>query len=195
MGGPGSQYTAAQNTEAQVSQEQLGISQQQNQLQQANYQRMLSLEQPLISQQTALASGSPQAALRAVSPQVGTIASGFNAAKEQIMNSVPAGPARDYALSQLPLQKDTAISGVLGQAVAAAPQQLANIGAGFGGLSLQELGASLSGASGAGTTSANIAGQANQAKANQLSLLGSLGGAAGEAFGSAVSSPYSISQI
>lgn len=183
MGGPGAAYNQAQATQQQVSQEQLGIAQQQNQLQGENYQRMLTLEQPYIQQQQALATGSPQAALQAVAPQVGTIASGFNAAKERIMNSVPAGPARDYALAQLPLQENTAQAGILGQAVAQAPQNLANVGAGFGGYSLQEVGASLSGLSGANTTSSAVAGEANQAKANQIGMWSGLAQAAGSAAG------------
>jgi hypothetical protein len=191
MGGPGNQYNAAQATEAQVSAGQLQLAQEQEALSKQNYERSLQLTQPLISKEQNILK-SPAAALSAAAPEIAPVASSFNAAKEQIMSNVPAGPARDYALAQLSMQKDTAIGSTIASEVQQAPGVLASVGQGFGGFSLQELGASLSGFSGAGTTSANIANQANQAKANQLGFFGELAGAAGGAVGAVAQSPYTL---
>ena len=174
------------NLENSISQQQLSLAEQESQQSQDQYQQMQKLEQPYINQQSALATGSPSAALAASMPQISQISGGFNAAKEQIGDTVAPGAARDTALANLQTQKATAIGNTEASAVAAAPQNLANVGAGLGAFSLQQLGASLSGfggASSADTSAASMQMQQSEAKwAPVLSLASTAGGAAGRIF-------------
>ncbi len=182
MGG-GDNYAAAENAQATALSGQTAIAQQSLANSQADLARRNALEQPLIAKETALAGGDPKAALSAAAPSIGILAGGFQNAKDQIYNNVPAGPARDFALANLERQKATGISSFMAQEVNKAPEVLANVGQGLGAFSLQELGASLSGYSGANTTAGSVENAANQQKATQLGFLGSLAGAAGMAAG------------
>jgi hypothetical protein len=155
MGGP-SQQTI--NTQGQITGEQLQIAEQQNQLQQANYGRMLQMEQPAIDLYSGLVGtgpggvgGSPSqnTSLQTAMPFISQISQGYNNATQQIYNNLPPGAARDLAISQASQQKDVATANFMTNSVLQAYDKLANMGAGFGSLSLQELGGSLSGYSGA----------------------------------------------
>ena len=147
---------------------------------------MQALIAPYIQQQQALAGGNAKAALTAAMPALSPITQGYTAAREQIANQLPAGAARDYALTQLPIQKNAQIGQTLSALVAQAPQNLAQVGSGFGSLGLQEQGAQLSALSGAGSS---YAGQANtytnalnaqeQAKASTMGFLGDIVSTAG----------------
>jgi len=164
-----------------LGQTELGQSQEQ-------YQQYKSLIQPAITKYGALAGleGVPQqreAAVAAAAPTVGTIASGYDAAKTQIMNNIPPGAARDQALANLELQKASGTAGAFASEVQGAPDVLANIGAGVGAYSLQQIGAALSGLTGAQKSYSDIASQQNQAKANTVGLISGIAGAAGTAAG------------
>ena len=178
--GPTGQQVGLENS---ISQQQLSLGEQEQQQSQEQYQQMQLLEAPYIAQQSALATGSPSAALAATMPQISKISGGFNAAQEQIGDTVAPGAARDTALANLQTQKATAIGDTQASAVAAAPQNLANVGAGLGAFSLQQLGAALSGyggASTANTSAANMQVQQSAAKwAPALSLASTAGGLAG----------------
>lgn len=117
--------------------------QQQNQLQQQNYQRMLQLQQPEISFLQGVTAGGPETTAAAM-PFISQISQGFESSQQQIRNTIPPGAGRDFALSQLEEQKDTSTANFLNQQVLSAFDKLANIGSGLGSFSLQELGASLS---------------------------------------------------
>ena len=141
------------------------------------------LQAPLIKQETALASGSPTAALSAFMGTGGgaQVSSGYAAAKSQIMNNVPPGAARDQALAQLETQKATAIGGGEASAVQQAPSVLANLA----GQQEQAALGYLSGGTGATANAANVFGTVyNQAQAQQaesLNFISSLAGVAGSA--------------
>ena len=193
-GGPSNEQIKLQekqiDTTSQLTQEQIDLARsQQAQAAQDTAERK-ALQQPLIDKETALASGDRSKALAAAMPTISTLSQGYNAAKEQIMSSLPPGPGRDSALANLETQKYTGIAGAQASQVQAAPEILANIGSGVGAFSLQELGAALSGFSGA-TSSTNVGAgilnnevqQQEAAKANQLGFFGQLAGAAGTAAG------------
>lgn len=163
-------------------------------LSQEDRARMLQYVQPYTQQLTALTSGDRNAALAASMPVVQQVSAGFQGAKENIFNQLPAGPARDAALANLEAQKGTAIGGTQAQMVQAAPAQLATFGSGlFGPLSTTELGASLSGYqsagssyggagtaySGAASTAGNVVQEEEQRKANSMSTFGGLAKLAG----------------
>ena len=190
-GGPSTQ-PSQQISQQQVglSQQQIDIAKQQNELAAQNYQRMLTLEQPAISYNQALASGDTTAMFKAAAPTLSTISSQAEAAKSSIYDTVAPGAARDFALSQLPIATRTAEAGALTSAQQQSYNALANLGAGFGGLNLQEVGAALSGLGGAGTslsgasqTQQSIMGAQAQAKSSTMGFLGQLAGAAGTAAG------------
>ena len=174
------------NAQKQMTQSQISTQQQQNQIAQTaqaeseqDRARRVALEQPAIDKYTALASGDKTEALKASMPVLSQVSQGYAAAKQSIFNSLPPGASRDKAMADLETQKFTTTAGTQAQMVADAPDKLANIGAGLGSMSLQELGAALGANQGAATTASNVVGQQNEMKAQNLQLLGGLAGTAG----------------
>lgn len=182
-GGPSATQQQAENTQVQASQEQIQLAQEQQQLSQQQYNEYQQDIQPLKSQLTALSSGDRTQALSAAMPIISQISSGYSAAQQQILNSIPPGAARDAALANLQVQKDTTTSGTLASEIQQAPTTLANLGAGQGAFSIQQLGAALSGYSGASTSAGAVAQEENAAQANKVGLISGLAGAAGSALG------------
>lgn len=182
-GGSDAATNQAEQTQTQVSQAQLNLANQENTQSQQQYQQQQALEAPAIAQQTALAAGNPAAVLAATAPTISTLSQQFPASQEQIQNSLPPGPARDAALAQLTNTKNSTIAGTEANLVQQAPGTLANIGAGLGAESLQQIGAALSGFSGANTTAQGIETNANAEKANTIGLISGLTGGLGTAAG------------
>ena len=180
--GPSGAYKQAMSTESSVAQQQLGLAQAQAAESEQDRQQRIALQQPLIAKETDIARGG-SAALAASMPVISQVSGGYEAAKAQIMNNIPAGAGRDRALADLETQKETTIGGTQAQMVQQAPDILANIGSGVGAFSLQELGAALGGYSGAAGTSGAIAQQENQRQAQMISILSSLASTAGGAVG------------
>ena len=177
------------NAQKQMTQSEISTQQQQNQIAQTaqaeseqDRARRVALEQPAIDKYTALASGDKTEALKASMPVLSQVSQGYAAAKQSIFNSLPPGASRDKAMADLETQKFTTTAGTQAQMVADAPDKLANIGAGLGSMSLQELGAALGANQGAATTASNVVGQQNEMKAQNLQLLGGLAGTAGSFF-------------
>lgn len=171
------------NMQNQLSQQQLTLGQQEQAQSQQQYQEYKQLTQPAITKYTALAGGDRNAAVAVAAPEIGAIASGYDAAKAQIMNTIPPGAARDRALADLELKKYSGTSSAFAAETQQAPDVLSNIGAGVGAFSLQQLGATLSGFSGASQSNTQAMSAENQAKANQVGLISGLAGAAGTGLG------------
>jgi hypothetical protein len=148
--------------------------QQQGQL----YNQFLTDIGPLQAQQTALASGNRTAALSAAMPMISQLSTGFNAARQQIQNNLPPGAARDTALANLQTQSAGGIATAQANAVQNAPNVLANLGSSLGGMSLQELGAQLSGLSGGAQTNLGAGQMAAQQQQSMLNFFSSLIGSA-----------------
>ena len=184
--GPSGAQTQAMNTNTALTQEQLNLAESENATSQANQARALQLEQPLIDQQTALASGDKSAALAAAMPTISQISSGYQGAKESIFNTVAPGAARDTALANLQTQAAVAPATAMASAVQGAPSVLANVGQGIGAFSIQQLGAALSGYSGAASTNNSNLQSATQQQAAKLGVAGNLLSAAGTAAGGGV---------
>ena len=189
------------NAQKQMTQAQISTEQQQNQIaQQANdlavkkEAQSEQLEAPAIAKYTALAGNDKTEALKASMPVLNQVSQGYAAAKQSIFNSLPPGASRDKALADVETQKFTTTAGTQAQMVADAPDKLANIGAGLGSMSLQELGAALGANQGAATTASNVVGQQNEMKAQNLQLLGGLAGTAGCVFSTIKKSDRRIKQ-
>lgn len=183
-------------TQQQLTQSQIGQANLQNSLAlqsqanaQADREAKEKLQAPLIAKETALASGDSREILKASFPTISKISQGFESAKQGIMNNVPPGPARDKALADLEARKSAGIFGTQAELANEAPGILANIGSSEGAFSLQELGAALSGFSGAtnafgGASSSNTSVANMQTAASQafwapiLSLAGIAGSVA-----------------
>jgi hypothetical protein len=90
---------------------------------------------------------------------------------------MPVGAARDRALADLTTQMYSTVGGAQAGAVQQAPTTLANIGSSLGNISLQELGAMLSGYQGGAQTNANAGQMAAQQQQSLLNFFGNLAGA------------------
>lgn len=185
----------------QTAQSQSALSQEQIQLgrdvfgqSQQELQRSHTLQQPLIDFYQGILdagkTGDYSSIISAGGVPLKQTAQGAETAKANIMNSVPEGAGRDYALANLERGKQDSISSIINQIYMGAAPALANIGSGAAQVGLQELGGSISslgGASsslsGASSSYGNIANQQAQGKATTMGFLGNLAGAAGTAFG------------
>lgn len=145
--------------------------------------RMLELEQPLIDFTSKITSGDPSAQVKAAAPLIANITGQSSQAKERIYDTVGPGAGRDFALSQMEQQKSGAIAETMNRTYLGALDKQANLGAGFGAFSLQELGAGLRAGEGASNTTNSVMQAKEQGKASTMGFLGQLAGAAGTAAG------------
>lgn len=148
---------------------------------------MNNLYAPAISYDTGLVnaanSGNYSQLIQAAGPAVGNISNQFNSARQTIANTTPAGAGAQAAQAILPGQQAGAVASTLNSSYTGALSQLAQMGASYGGVGLQEAGAGLSGLSGAANTYGQLGNQQAQGKASTMNFLGQLGGAAGAAVG------------
>lgn len=173
-----------QNLERSNANAQAGLANTESVLSLENQRRALQLEQPAINLYSGLTSGDPKAQLTAASPIIGQIQSGYNAAKQNILNTTAPGAARDFAMTQLPIQSNAATSGVIAQETAGAFDKLANIGAGLGSFSLNQGGLTENAFAGSTQAIGQLGQQQAQQKASTMGFLGSIvSGAANVATG------------
>lgn len=184
MGGGPSKTEQAQT---QIAQTQASTAAQYGQLAQQSLNQMNTLYAPAIAADTSLVnsaqSGNYAQLIQAAGPQVGTISGQFDAAKQNLANSVPAGAGRQAAQAMLPGQQAGAVAGTLNTAYTGALSQLAQMGASYGGVGLQEAGAQLSGLSGSANTYGAVGQEQAEGKASTMGFLGSLAGGAGAGIG------------
>lgn len=158
------------------------LAQQQFDSSKSDKARMDDLQQPAIDYNKALASGDKTALLKATAQPIGQITQASNSAKANIMNSLPPGAARDVALAEQARDAPSQIATFINGQSLAAPDKLANIGAGLGAFSLQELGGGLRASEDATSGRNQVLGQQAQGKAATLGFLGSLAGAGAGAY-------------
>lgn len=184
MGGPSKATETAQTN---IAQQQANTASQYGALAQQSLGQMNTLYQPAISYDTGLVnsanSGNYGQLIQAAGPQIGTISSQFQQAKQNISNSTPAGAGAQAAQAMLPGQQASAVSGTLNQSFNNALTQLTQMGASYGGVGLQEAGAGLSGLSGAANTYGTVGQEQAAGKASTMGFLGSLAGGAGAGVG------------
>ena len=141
--------------------------------------QMENLLQPAINFNTAMASGDTSKMVQAAGPQLANIAQQKQQAQESIYSSTPRGAGQDFALAQLPMQSGMATAQTMNQAANAAPTNLANIGAGLGSMSTQELGAASNLYQGAASSQNDVM-QAQAAKKQAtMGFLGQMAGIGG----------------
>lgn len=176
MSGPKREDKSAQrdlaNQQTQISREQVQFSKEDRD------QRNL-LQDPTIKFNQALASGDRDKIMTAAALPIAELTRGTQTAKENIMNTLPPGAARDFALSQVAREGPAQTAQFINQAHLSSMDKLANIAQGFGAFSLQELGAGLRAGEASGQTRNSIMQADAQSKAATLGFLGSLAGAAG----------------
>lgn len=184
MGGPN---PSSQNNVANSQQNSANLY---SQLSQQSLAKQDALYQPAISYNTGLVnaanSGDYSQLIQAAGPQLGTISQNFQQAKQNIGNTVAPGAGAQAAQAMLPGQQAGAIASTLNQSYTGALNNLSQLGAAYGGESLQFAGAGLSGLAGASNTYGNVANQEAQGKSSTMNLLGSLAGGLGTAAGGGV---------
>lgn len=178
MGGASQQSIDTQN---QITQQQVTTEQQALAQSQAQYTQSQQELAPAMNYYQQLVSGNPQQTMAAAAPQISNITGGYNASVEQINNNVAPGAARDYALSQVPIQQNSQVASTLNSVTQNAYGSLAALGSGSESASLQFLGGGVS-AGNAASSSNQVTMQAQeQSKADTMGFLGSLIGASGTA--------------
>jgi hypothetical protein len=139
--------------------------------------------QPLVSTESNIINAANQGnyggLITAAGPQIGAMSTQLQQARSQIMNTLPPGAARDYAISQLPVQAQIAQANILGGAFNQAEQTLAQLGTGQQGFGLQSAGAGLTASGQQQTAQTNIMNAQAQSKATTMGFLGALAGAGG----------------
>jgi hypothetical protein len=177
MSGPsGSQV----NTQNSIQAQQLSLAQQQENQATANQTQANALLAPLENFNTAVTSN-PAALNSAAAPLIGNITQGTRQAQEQIYNTLPAGAGQQVALAENQTSGAGQVAAAKNSTYTGALNSNASISSGLAGLSLQQLGASLSGLSSGSNTGQGILNTQTQQKAAQDSLFGGIAGAAGAA--------------
>jgi hypothetical protein len=176
MGGPSS---STENTQNQITQQQLSLEQQQQQ--QSNQLFNLSYPglQTASQYYTNLASGAPQAIATATAPAVGQINAASQSAVQQIQQNMPRGGAEQLAVSNVEQQRAGQIGNLATQSYTGAFPALASLSQGGMGLSINEIANAISAGSVASGSNANLMNAQAQGKASTMGFFGSLAGAAG----------------
>lgn len=148
---------------------------------------MQALTAPQIASSTGIVnaanSGNYAGLIQAAGPAVGTNNQAGAAAKQQILNTIPAGAGQQAALAQLPYQVANANAGSLNSAYQGALSNLTQIGAAYGGVGLSEAGAGTSAANSGQAGYSAIGNEQAAGKADTMGFLGQLAGGAGTAVG------------
>src|SRR5262252_866787 len=105
--GIGNEISRGQN----IAGQQLSIASEQQRKASADYDQYKSLISPLISRDTALAAGNRREALAAAMPVLSQLSSGWQGARQNILNTMAPGAARDRALADLATQRYTGMAG------------------------------------------------------------------------------------
>lgn len=164
-----------------IARDQLATSKQYLDLATQEQGRRNTLQQPSIDFYSKITSGDPNARLTAAAIPIGDIARGARGARENIMDSVPRGAGRDFALAQNENQKYSQSADYLNKAFMGAFPALAGLGTEAGQVGLQNTGAGMRGAEAGANTNAGVMQTQQQQKAAQLGVIGSLAGAGGQA--------------
>lgn len=177
---------STQDTQKQLTQEQIDLAKQQDQRSQV----LFNLTEPGLemteSFYKALASGDPTKIQQATAPATEAIASSYENAKTAIGSDMPRGGARDLALQEADISKAAQIGGTKSQAYLSSFPALATLAGQGIGLSLNEVSAALSAFSGASSSNQAAGQMEGEGKAQTLGFIASLGGSAATGAGLAV---------
>jgi len=178
MGGPSG---SSQQTQNEITQQQLAIEQQQ----QANSNTLFNLSLPGFTQSenyySQLASGNQGQIFSAIAPAVGQINTASQGAVQQIQQNMPRGGAEQLAVSNVEQQRAGQIGNLATQSYTSAFPALASMASGGLGLSANEIASAISAGSSASQSNAALMQQQTAGKGSTLGFFGSLAGAAGMA--------------
>lgn len=138
-------------------------------------------EAPLVGWLKGIIGGDTRSKLATAAVPIGEITRGTAAARENILDSVPAGAGRDFALSSLRRDEAGQKATFLNNAFLNAFPALAKVGQGNANIGLQQLGGGLRSTEAGVSNIGNINNRDAQSKASTLGLIGNLAGAAGGA--------------
>ncbi len=176
MSGPKKQDLNAERASAQ---RQLDLSERYASDSQDRLNTQKQYQAPLVSFLQGVIGGDMNSKIRTAAVPLGQIATGTQQARENILDSQPAGAARDFALAGLSRDAAAQRSGLLNQVYLNAFPTLANVGKDEAGIGLQLTGAGLRAGEAGGQALSGINNRAAQQKASTLGLIGGLAGAAG----------------
>ena len=152
---------------------------------QGSFDQRSSLLQKPIDYFSSVASGNPSAMLTAAAPGLSNISKQSQSAKGNIMETIPAGAARQYALSLIDRGKAGQGADFLNQAYMQSFPALQGIAKDTGDFGLQRLGAGYRGLEAAGQGNQAVIQSETQRQAAKMNMIGSVAGMAGGAMGGA----------
>lgn len=165
-----------------IEQQQVNLSNRLVNLAESQYGQQQENQAPLVGFLKNLISGDQGTTMTAAAPVLGNISKGYQQAKDTIFQSTAPGAARDFALTQLPIQENSARESALNSLILNAYPTLANIGNTQGNQALQLFGGGTSNLSGASSTANNVMQAQAASKASTMGFLGQLAGAAASPF-------------
>lgn len=170
----------ATNTQNQITQEQLGIDQQQ----QNNSNQLFNMSLPGLQQSenyySQLASGNPQQIFSAIAPAVGQINTASQGAAKNIAENSPRGGVEQMAQANLQQQRAGQVGNLATQAYTSSFPALASLSQGGLGLAANEVSNAISAGSSASSSNQAVMQQQTAAKGQTLGFLGSLAGMGGD---------------
>jgi hypothetical protein len=145
--------------------------------------QMDALQKPAIDFFTAGAKGDKNTMNTALAPAFAGVTKSFDAAKNNVLDSVAPGAGREFVMGQIERDRANQTAALPGQFHLQSLDALAKFGSGEGAFGLQQLGAGMRSGEASVNSNAQIMQADAQRKASQMGLLGSLAGAGGMAVG------------
>ena len=146
---------------------------------QGNFDQRSALLQKPIDFYSSLASGNPSTMMTAAAPGLSNISKQAQSAKGNIMETIPAGAARQYALAQIDRGKAGQGADFLNAAYMQSFPALQGIAKDTGDFGLQRLGAGYRGLEAAGQGNQAVIQSETQRQAAKMNMLGGLASVAG----------------
>lgn len=175
---------------SQIEQSQAGLASQLTQLlsqQQGESSQLFNLAFPGMQQSTnfysALASGSPDLIAKVIAPAAQQVQQATAGAKQNILQTTPAGGERNLALQLADVEQGSQIGKLASQGYTSAFPALAQLGGQGVGLGQGAASTAISAGSAAGSQYSNIVQENIQQKGASLGAFGQLAGAVGTAAG------------
>ncbi len=180
MGGPSKQDKQAQRD---ISAQELAMGRELAALGREQMAQQKEYQAPLANLLKLITGGDRALATQTMAPAISEISRGTEASKEAILEQVPAGAGRDFALAQAEGGRASQVSNLMNKTWLDAFQQLAGLGQGAAQIGLNAYGGGFRGME-AGSNTINSVMQADAAsRAATFGLIGSLAQAGGQMLG------------
>ncbi len=176
MGGPKKEDTSL---ERDTARQQIALGNKLADQSQTRLDTQTAYEQPLVSFLQGIIGGDTASKIRTAQIPITQLSKGSAQARENILDTQPAGAARDFALAGLKRDQASQTSGFLNDAYLKAFPMLAQIGTGDAQIGLQELGGGLRATEGGAQGISSVNQRAANQKSSTLGLIGGLASTAG----------------